>query len=91
MLIISTVAALGASLVGYTQSRSFVQRRLRYVDAVQKAGVPILVGAGAALAAAPVVALLPFVGAGVAAAFGLSVGAGVAAGVRVIRERRLLP
>ncbi|HKO19936.1 MAG TPA: hypothetical protein VJU82_13715 [Acidobacteriaceae bacterium] len=87
-----TLAATAASaILGYTQSRLFVRRKLRFVDAVQNGGVPVLAGLGAALVAAPVVALLPLVGAGTAIIFGVSVGTGVASGVRDIRERRYLP
>lgn len=91
MILISLAAAGTASFFGYTSSRGFVRQRLRWVDAVQKGGVPIAAGVAATLVAAPVVAVLPFVGAGVAIAFGIAVGAGVSAGVHDIRERRLLP
>jgi hypothetical protein len=89
--LITLAATSAAAILGYTQSRIFVRRKLRFIDAVQKGGVPVLAGLGATLVAAPVVGLLPLVGAGTALAFGLSVGAGVASGVRDIRERRYLP
>lgn len=63
-------------------TREFVARRLRFVDAVQKPSAPILAGVAAALLAAPVVALLPWVGAGTAVGVGLSVGLGVLSGNR---------
>jgi hypothetical protein len=88
-----TILALAASFVvtyiGYNQARAFVRTRLRYVNAAQSGWAPILAGAGAALIASPVVALLPLVGAGTAIAFGLSVGFGVANGQRDIK--RALP
>ena len=85
--LIGLVATGAATAGGYIQSRGFVRRRLKYVDAVQRAGVPVIAGAAAAVAAAPVVAILPVVGAGTALLFGVGVGAGVAAGVRDLRRR----
>jgi hypothetical protein len=85
--LIGLIATGAATAGGYFQSRSFVRHRLRYVDVVQRAGVPVMVGAAAAVAAAPVVALLPLVGTGTALLFGAGVGAGVAAGARDIRRR----
>jgi hypothetical protein len=74
-------------IVGYAQARSFVTRRLRYVDAVHTALAPIIAGVGAALLALPIMAFLPYVGAGTALSFGIAVGAGVAAGSREVRRR----
>lgn len=85
--VISLVAATGAALVGYWQSRQFVQNRLRYVDAVHKAAVPILAGVAAALVALPIVAFLPLVGTGTALLFGAGVATGVSSGRREIRRR----
>ena len=75
-----------AVIIGFTQAKDFVARRLRYVDAVRSPLAPIVAGVGAALVAAPIVALLPLVGAGSAIAFGLSVALGVAAGNKEIRR-----
>jgi hypothetical protein len=91
MFLISLAVAGVASYFGYSTSRVFVRRRLRWVDAVQKGGAPIVAGVAATALAAPVVAVLPLVGAGAAIIFGLSVGVGVSAGVHDIRERRFLP
>jgi hypothetical protein len=44
-----------ASIFGYIQSRRFVRRKLRFVDAVQKPVAPVVAGGTAALLAAPVV------------------------------------
>ncbi|HWP38411.1 MAG TPA: hypothetical protein VNL18_12745 [Gemmatimonadales bacterium] len=71
---------------GYVQSRHFVRRRLRFVDAVQKPGAALIAGAAAAAVAAPVVALLPIVGAGTAVAFGVGIGAGVAHGAKDVKH-----
>jgi len=85
---IATVAiAGGSSLIGYWQARQFTTNKLRYVDAVHKATVPVLVGVAATAVAAPVVWLLPLVGGGTALLFGGGVAMGVAAGARDIRKR----
>ena len=85
---LATVAiAGGSSLVGYWQARRFTQNKLRYVDAVHKATVPVIVGVAATAVATPVVWILPLVGTGTAILFGGSVAMGVAAGARDIRKR----
>jgi len=85
--LITFAAATAATVVGYIQSRIFVRSKLRFVDAAQSPVAPVVAGIGAAIVAAPVVALLPLVGAGTAILFGLGVGTGVAAGARDIRRR----
>lgn len=87
--ILAYAASLAVTFIGYTQARNFVRERLRCVTAAQSGWAPILAGGGAMLVAAPVVALLPFIGAGTAMAFGVSVGIGVLNGQRDIR--RALP
>lgn len=75
------LAATGAAGVfGYAKSRRFVRSRLRFVDGLRKPYAPFLAGGAAAVAAAPVVWLLPIVGTASAVIFGASVGAGVASG-----------
>jgi hypothetical protein len=86
MSILSLVIAGAVALFGYVQSRHFVRTRLRYVEAVQKWSAPIVAGAVAALAAAPVVWLLPLVGAWTAVLFGASVAVGVSSGAKDIRR-----
>jgi hypothetical protein len=87
IFLLSFLAGTVLAIAGYSLARSFVTGRLRYVDAVHTAIAPFIAGIGAALVALPLVALLPFVGAGTALSFGISVGAGVAAGSREIRRR----
>jgi hypothetical protein len=84
-------AAVGAVGAGYVNVRRFVRERLRFVDGVQRRGAPYAAGAIAALAAAPVVVLLPVVGGGTALLFGAAVGLGVARGARDIRGSLSLP
>ena len=75
-----------AVIIGFTQAKDFVSRRLRYVDAARSPIAPVVAGVGAALIAAPIVWLLPIVGIGTALAFGLSVAMGVAAGNKDIHR-----
>ena len=85
--LITLALAGGAAFIGYWQARQFTQNKLRYVDAVHKAIVPVGVGVAAALIATPVVWLVPFIGTGTALLFGGGVAMGVAAGARDIRKR----
>ena len=84
--ILSIIISLGVAIAGFSASRNFVTRRLRYVDAVQTAIAPIVAGLVAGVVALPLVAILPLVGVGTAITFGLSVGTGVAAGAREVRR-----
>jgi len=84
---IGLIVAASATIAGYFWTRNFVQRRLTFVGAVHTPGVPILVGIGAAIIAAPVAWVLPLIGSGTAIVFGAGMGAGVAAGRRGIRRR----
>jgi hypothetical protein len=84
---ISMALALVVAALGYFQAKSFVQSKLRFVDAVHHFAAPLLAGLAAILIATPVVWLLPLVGTGTAILFGLGVGAGVSSGARDIRKR----
>jgi len=85
--IISMAIALVVAVIGYWQAKSFVQSKLRFVDAVQHFAAPLIAGVAAILIATPVVWLLPLIGKGTAILFGLGVGAGVSSGARKIRKR----
>jgi sorbitol-specific phosphotransferase system component IIBC len=85
-LILSILVSFAAALLAYAQSRSFVTRRLRYVDAVQTPLAPFVAGIVVAVVLLPIVALLPLVGVGTAVSVGFAVGAGVAAGARDVRH-----
>jgi hypothetical protein len=87
--IIGFAATVAAALFGFVQTRAFVRRRLAYVDAVHRSHVPFVAAIAAAALAVPVVALLPLVGGGTALVFGAAVGAGVSAGAKDTRRRRL--
>lgn len=81
------LAAGGAALVaGHIKSKQFVARRLRFTSFVENPALGLFAGVGAAILAAPLVALVPFVGAGTALAFGIGVGTGVAVGANRARS-----
>jgi hypothetical protein len=87
--LIGLAATIAAVAFGFFQTRAFVRRRLAYVDAVHRGSAPVVAGIGAAVLALPLVALLPLVGGGTALLFGAAVGAGVSAGAKDTRRRRL--
>jgi UDP-N-acetylmuramyl pentapeptide phosphotransferase/UDP-N-acetylglucosamine-1-phosphate transferase len=91
--VLSSAIILVGVLMGYGTSRRFVRDRLRYVDRVHKPAIPWIVGIAAFLVSLPVVSLvswLPLIhlGGGAAIALGASVGLGVRAGTKDIREGR---
>ncbi|HEY0970246.1 MAG TPA: hypothetical protein VGE02_04620 [Gemmatimonadales bacterium] len=79
----------GTAVVGgFAGARRFVRDRLRFVDAAHTPRAPWIAGGLAMLAATPIVAVLPMVGAGTAILFGASVGYGVQKGRKESRGRR---
>jgi hypothetical protein len=80
------LAVVAVAALGYVQARGWVRRRLRFVDAAQHPFAPIAIGTIAALAAGPVVWILPWVGVGTALLFGTGVGLGAAHGARDVRR-----
>ena len=86
-MILPTLLLSGAALVGgFSWTKGFVRRRLRYVDAVHTRPAPWIAGTAAALVATPFT-LLPIVTGLTAVALGVGVGFGVRAG----QSQRLLP
>jgi hypothetical protein len=79
---ITTVASVAVASVGYMQSRSFVSKKLRFVDQAKNPIVPVGVGVAAAVVATPIFVILPFVGLGTALIFGIAVAFGTRAGVK---------
>lgn len=75
-----------AGVYGHLKSRKFVRRRLRFTSLVERPGLGIMAGVVAAVAAAPLVAILPIVGTGTALLFGAGVGTGVSMGAREARD-----
>jgi hypothetical protein len=84
MLELILAGALGVA--GHLKSRDFVQKRLRYTDWVEKPAIGIVAGVATTLLAAPLVAVLPIVGAGTAIALGAGVGTGVSLGAARARK-----
>lgn len=80
------LATGGVSLWGYFQTRQFVRKRLRFVDAIKQPAAPVAVGAVAALVAGPLAWLLPIVTVPTAVIFGLGVGAGVRHGAQDVKR-----
>ncbi len=89
--LIALVVAGAAGIGGYVKSRQFVRNRLRFVDAARHRAAPFVSGFVAALVAAPIVWLLPVVGAGTALLLGVGVGVGVHRGARDIARGELPP
>jgi hypothetical protein len=79
------LVTFAAVAMGYTTARRFVRQRLRYVDAAQGWGAP-WIAAGLATAVGLIAAILPIVTAATALFFGASVGLGVAAGAKDVRN-----
>jgi hypothetical protein len=86
---ITIAIAIAAAAFGYLQTRGFVRRKLAYVDAVHTGVAPVIAAVAAACIAMPVAGLLPFVGGGTALLFAAGVGAGVSAGSKDARYRRI--
>jgi len=84
MLELVVAGVLGVA--GHLKSRDFVQKRLRYTNLVEKPALGLAVGVAAAVLAAPIVAVLPVLGAGTAIAVGAGVGTGVALGAARARK-----
>jgi len=84
------IAAGVIGVYGHVKSRKFVGRRLRYTNLVEKPLLGLWAGVGATVLAAPLVAVLPIVGAGTAIAIGAGIGTGVALGVHDTKEPPLL-
>ncbi len=93
MWILTLAASLAVSWISYGAARRFVRNRLRYVEAALKPIAAVIAGVLALVIAWPVIGLvhlLPLVGGivggGTAMVFGLSIGLGVHAGARDVRN-----
>ena len=75
-----------AGIYGHIKSRKFVGQRLSYTTIVEKPALGLWAGVGATVLAAPLVAVLPFVGPPTAIVIGAAVGTGVALGVKDTEE-----
>jgi hypothetical protein len=80
-------SAVGAGILAvHVKVRQYTRNRLRFVDIVQTPLAPIVAGIAAAIVAAPVVWLLPIVGAATALGFGIGVGTGVLMGAKDVKR-----
>lgn len=88
-MIIETIVGGTVGALGHVKTKEFVRRKLRYTKVAEKSasGMGLAAGAVTAIAAAPVVAVLPFVGTGAALLVGLGVGTGVGLGIRQARGK----
>jgi hypothetical protein len=91
--LIALVTTFIVSWVSYGAARRFVRERLRYVEAALTPMAAIIAGVLAIVIASPVVAILhvipllgALVGGGTALVFGLSVGFGVNAGAKDVKN-----
>ncbi len=80
-LIVTGIASVG----GYVAIKRFVRERLRFVEGVQKPGVPLIAGVAATALAIPT-AIFPIITPLTALLFGIGIGSGVAAGRRDLKQ-----
>ena len=76
---------VAAGIGGFSIARSFVQRRLRFVDGIYSPAAPWLAGLAAAVIAWPI-ALLPFITTVTTTIFGVGAGLGTASAVKTLRR-----
>jgi hypothetical protein len=89
VLMIGTIVAIAVGigvLFSHWKARQYTRSRLRFVEVVQSPLAPIIAGIGTAIVLAPVVWLLPFVGAPTALLFGVGVGTGVMLGAKDVKR-----
>lgn len=90
MLELIALGVMGtAGVASHIKSRRWVRKRLRFTDWVQKPGLGLAAGVVTTIAAAPLVGMLPFVGAGAAVALGAGVGSGVHLGAKDARDGKI--
>jgi hypothetical protein len=82
---INMMIIAGVAMVGFIIAKTFVRRRLRFVDAVYAPLAPLTVGVLAAGLAWPF-ALLPIITGPMAVIFGIGAGMGTASGVRALKR-----
>ena len=83
--VISMMIIGAAGLAGFVIAKTFVRRRLRFVDAIYSPLAPLMVGLLAAGVAWPF-AILPIITATMTVIFGIGAGMGTASGVRALKR-----
>jgi len=84
-MMFAIIASVAVGIIGFLLAKTFVRRRLRFVDAVYSPLAPLAIGLLAAAVAWPL-AILPVVTGVTAAVFGIGAGMGTASGVRALRK-----
>ena len=84
-MMFAIIASVAVGFIGFVLAKTFVRRRLRFVDAVYSPLAPLAVGLLAAVVAWPL-AILPLITGMTAAVFGIGAGIGTASGVRALRR-----
>ena len=83
--VINMMIITAVSMLGFVVAKTFVRRRLRFVDAVYAPLAPLTVGVVAAGLAWPF-AILPIITVTMAVIFGIGAGMGTASGVRALKR-----
>jgi hypothetical protein len=76
---------VAAGIIGFSIARTFVRRRLRFVDGIYSPAAPWLAGLAAAVIAWPI-ALLPLITTSMTTVFGIGAGLGTASGVKALKR-----
>jgi hypothetical protein len=82
---LQVLITFAAGCLGFVLARTFVRRRLRFVDAVHSPMAPVIAGVAAAALALPA-SILPFITLATAIVFGVGTGLGTASGSRALRQ-----
>lgn len=82
---INMIIIAGVALTGFVIAKTFVRRRLRFVDAIYSPLAPLTVGVLAAAVTWPL-AILPLITTTTAVIFGIGAGMGTASGVRALKR-----
>jgi len=82
---INVMIVAAVAMVGFVIAKTFVRRRLRFVDAIYSPLAPLTVGVLMAVLAWPL-AILPIITGTMTVIFGIGAGMGTASGVRALKR-----
>ena len=82
---INVMIVAAVAMVGFVIAKTFVRRRLRFVDAIYSPFAPLTVGVLMAAVAWPL-AILPIITGTTTVIFGIGAGLGTASGVRALKR-----